>query len=317
MKPADRILELLYDRQGGYVWTDELSASAGADRGALEAALNELAARGHRLDRGPAGVRLCRPTVLDAHLIECDLPVEQIGRHVICFGEVDSTNDVAFASAAQAAGQALVVTAEYQRAGRGRAGRKWICPPATGVLASVLLHEAAASLPKEALTIAAGVALAEGVDRATGVAAALAWPNDVLVDDAKLAGVLVEVRDGQVVIGVGINVNAAPSPEQVDRPATHLAGAVGRELERTDICREVLVSMDNWLIELSRGEFESLHRAWLGRCQMINRRLRVRGPEGIVAGRVLDVHPLEGLVLMTDDGHRVHLAAATSTVVRG
>ena len=81
------------------------------------------------------GIHLIRPTVLDAHLIERDLPGQQIGRHVICFGEVDSTNDVAFGSADQAAGQAMVVTAEFQRAGRGRAGRKWLRSPGSGVLA--------------------------------------------------------------------------------------------------------------------------------------------------------------------------------------
>ncbi len=281
----------------------------------MEAALGRLARRGHRFQRGPEGARLLRPTVLDAGLIERDLPALHLGRHVICFGEVDSTNDVAFASADRAGEQALVVTAEAQRAGRGRMGRRWLCPPGSGVLASVLLHREALALSQEALTIAAGLAVAEGAEAATGAAVGLRWPNDVVLDAAKLAGVLVEVRRGHVVVGIGINVNAAPQPQRLGRPAACLADAVGRPVERIEVCRAVLVALDRRVDDLAGGRTERLHDAWLGRCRMLARRVRVASPAGEVTGRVLDVSPTDGLVLQTDDGGRVHLPAATSTVL--
>jgi len=322
---SDRILELLYDRPAGFFGLDDLAAAAGTDSGVVEGALERLAARGHRFERTPVqGVRLLRPTLLDAHLVERDLPVEQIGRHVICFGEVDSTNDVAFDSARQAGGRALVVTAEFQRAGRGRGGRKWLSPPGGGVLASVLLHEAAARLPGEALTIAAGLAVAEGVEAGTGVHAGLEWPNDVVIDGAKVAGVIVEVRSaevaagraGRVVVGLGINVNAAPPAEQVARAVTCLSESAGRTLERIEILRAVLLRLDEWVAGLLAAKAEDLHRRWCARCQMINRRVTVTSGRESFTGRVLDVSPFDGLILLTDDGRRVHLPAATSTVTR-
>ncbi len=323
MELTNRILGLLYDRREGFFALEELVDVAGTGRAQVDEALADLARRGHRFERSPAhGVRLIRPTVLDAHLIERNLPVRHIGRHVICFNETDSTNDTAFASAQQAAGETLVVTAEYQRAGRGRLGRKWISPPGTAVLASVLLHRQACELPHEALTLAAGLAVAEGIDDATGIAPALVWPNDVVVGTAKLAGVLVEVRTvsgiRQVVIGFGINIFSAPSAEQVSGRAICLAEAVGdvASLERIEILRAVLARMERWVAALQSGGAGELHERWCSRCGMINRRLCVQSAGRRFTGRVVDVSPAEGLILLDDDGQRLHFPSATSTIVK-
>ncbi len=328
----NRILEYLYDRRGEFVSPQELAAG-GLAPAALQQALEQLGARGHRFERSAGrGVRLLRPTALDAHLIERDLPVRQIGRHVLCFDGVASTNDVAFDSAAKAGGQSLTVTAEHQTAGRGRLGRRWQSRPGTGILASVLLHEAGRKLPQEALTIAAGLAVAEGIEHATGVAAAVEWPNDVVVRPAglagadrsspspcKLAGAMVEIRGGsrrrQVVVGFGINVTAAPPAGELARPAACLADVVddASALERIGILRAVLVRLDHWA---AAGRTEQLHQSWLRRCEMINTRQTVASAGRRVTGRMLDVSPLSGLILLTDSGEQVHLPAATSTIVR-
>lgn len=309
---------------------EELVDSPVVDWAKADEAFDELARRGHRFERSPAnGVRLVRPTVMDAHLIERDLPVKHIGRHVICFDEVDSTNDVAFASARQAAGEALVVTAEHQRAGRGRFGRKWISPSGAAILASILLHRQACELPHEALTLAAGLAVAEGIDETVGIAPALTWPNDVVIGDAKLAGVLVEVRTSggvrRMVIGFGINVFASPSRNmlmdrsggQVSTPAVCLSEVVGEaaSLERIEILRAVLVRMESWVGALQSGDADELHKQWCSRCVMINRRLCIQSAGRRFTGRVVDVSPAEGLILLSDDGQRLHLPAATSTII--
>ena len=333
---ANRVLELLYDRGGESVWLDELTAAVGGlERAALAAALQELEARGHRLERSPTGVRLVQPTALDAHLIERDLPVEQIGRHVICFGEVSSTNDVAFDCALQAQSGPLVITAESQTAGRGRLGRSWHSPPGTGILASAALAGAAARLSHEALTIAAGLAVAEGIEQATGVKCELEWPNDVVFQaptagrtdrgtgrPAKLAGVLVELRGTRAacrtVVGFGINVTATPPPEQVDRPVTCLAEAAPEEghLERIEILRGVLIRLDRWVAAVRAGRNADLHDRWLARCAMLNRRVCVACADRRFTGRIVDVSPLQGLILLTDSGEQVRLPAATSSIVR-
>ena len=316
------ILGLLYDRAGGYFCLDELAEAAGTSRGAVSSALEALSRRGHRLERSPAeGVRLLRPTRPDAFLIERDLSTSRVGRSVICFDEVDSTNDVAWDSAQQGDTDGLVVLAESQRHGRGRHGRTWLSAPATGILISVVLIDPAKKLAHEALTIATGLAVAEGVEDATRLPCQLKWPNDVLIGGAKVAGVLVESRVGQTdttfVVGVGINVAQAPAEGQVTRPTTCLAEEAGHAIERIDVIRAVLRRLDLWVNRIARGQSGALREPWIKRCGMINQRIRVRCGRSCHEGRALDVSPLDGLVLCGDDGRRLHLPAAESTVLDG
>jgi len=320
MDRVAEILGLLYDRRDGFFSLDELASAAGMPRATLDAALKVLRERGHLLDISPAhGVRLAEPVHMDAHLVERDLGTRRVGRHAICFGEVDSTNDVAFSLAGQDDADGVAVLADSQRAGRGRMGRSWLSTPGQNVLMSVLLIDAEGLIAHEALTIAAGLAVAQGVEDAVGVACTLKWPNDVLLESAKLAGVLVEIRRVQqmrcVVVGMGINVNAAPPRDRTTVPAICLAEALGHAVERLELCRAVLRRLDEWVAEISRGRFEALHDEWMARCGIINERLRVQCAGRRYVGRVLDVSPAEGLILCDDQGRRVHLPAETSSTL--
>ena len=336
MTTANRILEILYDRRGRFVATEELLVPTYVGIGTrletlparLERALEELRQRGHGLEVSPAsGVRLPCPVRLDAHLVGHGIKRGHLGHNVLCFDQVGSTNDVAF-DAARGGESSVVVTAEHQRAGRGRLGRKWLSGKGAGILASVLLpvptYVGTGPLSHEALTVAAGLAVAEGIEDATGLRAGLAWPNDVVLHGAKLAGVLVETRAikgrRRTVIGFGVNVHEAPARQQVGRKAACLSEVVGGEgLERIEVLRAVLSRLDGWVAAIRDRQIEPLHQRWCSRCEMVNARVRVESRAGGHArqfvGRVLDVSPLVGLVLATDAGQTIHLPAATSTVL--
>ena len=320
MESVNHILELLYDRGEQYYPPAELAGRASLTREQLDDRLALLRRRGHVLETDPArGVRLAQPVRLDAHLIERGMATKRIGRSAICFDEVDSTNDVAFDACDQVGADGLVVTAERQRLGRGRLGRRWISTSGANILMSVALVEAIDKLPQEALTIAAGLSVAEGVADACGLACQLKWPNDVLLDGAKAAGVLVEFRGRppkpRAVVGIGINVNACPADEDIDSPATSLAAVAGRQIQRIEVLRAVLIRLDGWLVEIAAGRLDRLHDAWIARCGMLNQRIVVQCSGTRYVGRVLDVSPLEGLVLGADHGPNIHLPAAGSTVV--
>ena len=319
---ANRVLELLYDRVDGFFSLDELAAAAAMNRRRLDTVLQTLREGGHPLDSSPAhGVRLLRPAKLNSHLIERDLGTRRVGRCVICFEEVDSTNDVAMASAGQSDTDGLVILAEFQRCGRGRLERQWISPWGANVLLSaVLLEEDSERLSYGPLTIAAGLAVAEGIEAACELHCQLKWPNDVLLDGAKVAGILVEIQTGaagrRVVVGIGINTHASPPSGEVRTPATDLASHLGRAVERTEVVRAVLRQLDVWVHRVGDGRLAELHDAWLWRCGMINQRITVQCASRRYVGRILDVSPLEGLVLCCDDGRRIHLPAESTTVVR-
>ena len=175
-------------------------------------------------------------------------------------------------------------------------------------------------LAHEPLTIAAGLSVAQGIEESAGVTCSLKWPNDVLIDGAKVAGILVEVRrqgGGRcIVIGIGINANASPPSSRVDSPATDLASHTGEEVDRVQVVRAVLRRLDYWCIQLARGDLSELHEQWMARCGMINQRVELLSGGRSLAGRVLDIDPLRGLILTDDSGNTFHLPAETSTLVK-
>ena len=145
-----------------------------------------------------------------------------------------------------------VAVAEHQTAGRGRSGRRWEDEPATALLFSVLLEPPAGSaLPQ--LSLVAGVAVAVALERAAAVPTLVKWPNDVLVDGEKVAGVLLEASGGRVVCGIGINVDQDRDelPRETRLPATSLRLAAGRRFDRGVLLAAVL------------EELERRYAAWL------------------------------------------------------
>jgi BirA family transcriptional regulator, biotin operon repressor / biotin---[acetyl-CoA-carboxylase] ligase len=149
--------------------------------------------------------------------------------------------------------EGALVAAGEQTAGRGRLGRRWLAPAGTSLLCSLQLRPAIASERLPELTGVASLACAEAIAALTGVEPKLKFPNDVLVGDRKLAGILAEAREGRVVLGIGVNVNvpAEELPQEVDRPATSVLVETGRELDRAELLAELLERLerryDAWL----------------------------------------------------------------------
>jgi BirA family biotin operon repressor/biotin-[acetyl-CoA-carboxylase] ligase len=184
---------------------------------------------------------------------------------------------------------------------------------------SVLLIDSRLFRLQEALTVAAGLAVAEGIENITGLRAELKWPNDVLLGGRKVAGVLVECRrvsgKDAIVIGMGINVGVSPPAGLVDAPATCLADSFDESPDRAAVLCEVLSRLDEWISAVVGEDIEPLHEAWVSRCGMLGQRVAVEYGGRRIVGRVLDVSPLDGLVLVDDRGTNLHLPAAGTTIL--
>jgi BirA family biotin operon repressor/biotin-[acetyl-CoA-carboxylase] ligase len=175
--------------------------------------------------------------------------------------EVTSTMDVASEAMADAP-HGLVILADHQTAGRGRLGRSWSSPAGAGLYFSLILRRAQ-PLP----TIAAGVAVRSGILDATGLAADLKWPNDVMVDGRKLAGILAVANDMDrfataTVVGVGINVRAAPMPPDVAARATSLEQELGLPVDRGLLLAAVLDHLSARLSAAGVGMVDGILQAW-------------------------------------------------------
>lgn len=208
-----------------------------------------------------------------------------------------STNAVAAEAARAGDGEGLVVVADHQTAGRGRLDRVWTTPPGTALTFSVLLAPDGVPLRRWPwLPLLVGIAVAEGVRRATGVEAVLKWPNDVLVEGAapgagpgrKLAGILVErvERPAGAVAVVGVGINVGARAEELPVPtATSLVleRSDGRTPDRTVVLREVLRTLEALYLQWHAEQGDparGLHASYVRRCASLGREVHVDLPDG-------------------------------------
>jgi BirA family biotin operon repressor/biotin-[acetyl-CoA-carboxylase] ligase len=199
-----------------------------------------------------------------------------------------STMDLASALAQDGARHGVVVAAEEQTAGRGRRGTTWSSPPGAGLYFSFIArpgHASSVSL----MTLAAGVAVRDGVAAATGLAADLKWPNDLLVGRRKLAGILAEgIAIGMpaqaVIIGVGVNVQPAAFPAAVASRATSIEGELGRSVDRGLLIAETLTALWDRLARLEQSPGDIL-QAWRDASpNATGTRVEWDGHHGVTAG---------------------------------
>ena len=186
---------------------------------------------------------------------------------VVYHAVVSSTNDLARELAAAGAADGTTVVAGAQTAGRGRQGRRWFSAPDAGLYCSVVLRDSDTAL----VTLAAGVAAAEGVRAATGLPVEIKWPNDVVLPahagGAKVGGILAEASRldaaaEAVVVGVGINVAAVDFPPEIAERAGSLAAALGGPVDRGTVLVELLAALARWRRVLAAGGAERMLERW-------------------------------------------------------
>jgi BirA family transcriptional regulator, biotin operon repressor / biotin---[acetyl-CoA-carboxylase] ligase len=189
----------------------------------------------------------------------------RLGRRVEFFSTIGSTNDVASARAASGDHEGAVFVADAQTSGRGRRGRTWFSPPGAGLYVSTILMPARSRNGERATlltTLAAGVALVEGIRQATGLTASLKWPNDLSAGRRKLAGILAEGVGDAVVLGYGINVGAALYPPDLADRVTSLESELGRAVDRPRVFAETLCALSRRYDDLLEGRFDAILDAW-------------------------------------------------------
>jgi BirA family biotin operon repressor/biotin-[acetyl-CoA-carboxylase] ligase len=230
---------------------------------------------------------------------------------ILRFAVVESTQAIAFDLAAEGAVDRTVVVADHQSAGRGRRGRTWTDAPGTSLLASILVRSRVAPALLGTFSIATGVAVAEGLCRATGIEARLKWPNDVLVHGRKLAGILVESRIGAdhaapvtVVVGVGVNLAQRAFPAELADRATSVVIETGQAPDRDTMLATLLEEFDAWRGRLESRGFAQVRERWLARSDTIGRRVSGDAVTGVAVGLDADG------ALLVDDGRGVQRIVA-------
>ena len=234
-----------------------------------------------------------------------DLPLV---REVVWHDEVGSTNALVAEAARDGAAEGLVVGAEHQTAGRGRRGRVWVAPPGSSLMCSVLLRPTLPQTSWPLLTLVAGVAVQRAVAAVLpGVSVALKWPNDLLVEGVKAAGILAETSGPAVVVGMGINTDwrevARPDGLVATSVAEHLDGPV----DRGALLRGLLRALGEGYAA-AQADPGGVVADYVPRCATLGTTVVALGVEG-VDGTAVGLTPEGHLRIRTDAG-REHVVAA-------
>ena len=244
------ILKLLKETDG-YVSGQELCRRFGVSRTAVWKVINQLKEEGYEIEavrnRGYA-LKGAGDVLSEAELLSC-LKTEWAGGRIVYFDATDSTNVQAKRLAEAHAPHGTLVVSDRQDGGKGRRGRSWASPSGVGIWMSLILRPEIAPSSASMLTLAAALAVREGIQEETGLSPLIKWPNDLVLNGKKICGILTEMSTElmeiqYVITGIGINVNQREFPPEIRDTATSLSLEAGRCFRRSSLIAAILKAFE-------------------------------------------------------------------------
>ena len=318
-----RILRLFHERGTDVVSGAELSRVLGVSRTAVWKHVKTLQDQGHRITAVPSqGYRLLGgPDLLVPADIVAGLTLRTIGSQVLFYSETDSTNTVAAKLAEEGAAEGTVVLAETQLRGKGRLGRQWVSPAGVNIYCSVVLRPDILPVRAFELTFLSAVAVARTIEHTTRLRPQIKWPNDILVNRLKVAGLLNEMNAETekvhfVILGIGVNVNMEREqfPAELRHPASSLAIEEGAPVSRAAFLRELLTNLDGLYQAYAVEGFGPVREEWLARCHMLGHAVSVDQHGRVLSGRVDGIDEDGALLITTADGRSERILAGDVTL---
>jgi BirA family biotin operon repressor/biotin-[acetyl-CoA-carboxylase] ligase len=308
-KELDRLVDLLVDNATVVVSGAKAASEIGVPHSTLHEWIDRLREQGVRIDGMPGRGLVLKnmPDILTGEVIRRAARGTQFAAQVHHHYRIASTMDAAAEQARAGAPHGTIVLAEEQVAGRGRLGRSWHSPRSAGVYFSLVLRPTLPAARAPALTLAAGLAVAEAVSEVTGLAADLRWPNDVLLEGRKCCGILPEMtsefeRIKHVILGIGLNVNQQSFPEELAGEAISLAQAVGRKLPRAEVLAALLRHFDRRYRQFATGKIEAVIADFERRSSSArSRRISVEAEDVTFTGTTEGLDPSGFLQVRRDD----------------
>lgn len=305
------IIRLLRETHEGFTSGQTLSARLGISRAAVWKHIEILRKAGYTIDASPSkGYRLSEGKApFNGVEISAGLTTEFVGKRLHFFDSVESTNKKAFELGRAGEPDGTAVVADAQSGGRGRLGRFWVSPPGVNLYTSIILRPDIEPLRAHELTFVAAVATAEAVRGFVPRGPAVKWPNDLLMDSRKVAGILLEMdsevdRVNFVVVGIGINVNMKSTvfPAELRGKATSIMEKTGFEVKRTEVLRALYSSVEVWYKEYMKEGFAPVLNAWRSFFPSEGKRVKVKAFDREIEGICLGVDQGGALLVRTPSG---------------
>jgi BirA family transcriptional regulator, biotin operon repressor / biotin---[acetyl-CoA-carboxylase] ligase len=251
--------------------------------------------------------------------ISKSLTTRWFGRTIHFYNKLDSTNVTAMEMAQQDAPEGTVVLADQQLHGRGRGDRSWHSPPGVGIYCSIILRPELSPAKTMLLTLMTAVAIAKAVALETNLSPRIKWPNDILINDKKVVGILLESKVGaagveHAIIGFGINVNHTPAdlPQELLLAASSLVIELGAPVDRSSLLTKILAEVEDLYGRLQQGEVAMILEEWRSFSATLGRHVRVVQRGELTEGIAVDITE-EGALLVRVE-HDSHITLHTGDI---
>jgi BirA family biotin operon repressor/biotin-[acetyl-CoA-carboxylase] ligase len=247
-----------------------------------------------------------------------------IGKDIIFYESTTSTNDSALEIGSKRDHpEGIVVVADSQTEGRGRLGRKWISPSGVNLYFSVILQPPFSKQESTILSLAAAASAVNAIRDYTGLNASIKWPNDILINNKKIGGILIESKSGldktdMLIIGMGINVNMTLEtlPDDIMPIATSLMVEKGSKVDRAELLGKILADLESSYKSLIKGEKLTLIQKWADLVSTIGKDISVKIREQIITGNAKAVTESGGLLIRLPDGREETINAGDVTIIK-
>jgi len=253
---------------------------------------------------------------LDLARVRAQLSTRRLGSAFHYFQEIDSTNTYARKLAEDGAAEGAIIIAESQTHGRGRLGRRWESPPFSNLYLSLILRPDLSPRHAPQITLTAAVAVAETIGAFLPRSPSIKWPNDILFNGKKLAGILCEaacdaVRIEYVILGIGLNLNChvATMPEGLRERAISMADLTGAYVSRENILVRLIQDLDRCYGDLGEGGVEAVRPRWEARFGLRGRRVQVEVGGRLLVGWARGLDREGALIVEDEQGQRRSIVA--------
>jgi BirA family biotin operon repressor/biotin-[acetyl-CoA-carboxylase] ligase len=323
-RKIDKLIDLLVKNATVVVPGPKIASEIGVTRQQVWTWMEKLRLLGVEIRGVPAeGYQLVTiPDILVPSLVRSELGDNPIGRNIVHYFRIDSTNAVALKLAADGAEHGTVVVAEEQTAGRGRLGRVWFSEKSSGIYTSIILRPPLAPAAAPVLTLMTGLAARKAVSTVTGLNVDIRWPNDLLINGKKVCGILTEMsaevdRIHAVVLGIGINVNHSTMPAALEEIATSLRMEAHRTISRVQVLVTLLKEIERHYQMLLKDGNAAITERWEAASTFAHgKRVRVVTATGEALATTMGVEHSGALKIQYDDGRQEPLVAGEVVEVK-
>ena len=306
-----KILEELKKTES-YISGEELGEKLGVSRAAIWKGIQKLKEQGYEIEAvSNKGYHIVRNQDLYNGIeIEEVCNTTKIAKEVYFYEQTDSTNNCIRKLAKEGKKEGVVAVAEIQTAGKGRRGKGWQSPKGTGIWMSMLLTPNITPPEAPVLTLLAGLAVCRAVRQQTGLTAMIKWPNDILISDKKICGILTELYAEMdsvhfVITGIGINVNTEAFPEELQKTATSLKIEKGETISRKNMIKAVIEEFEKIYLQYEKEcSFLPFREEYKKYCINVGKELQVLSKQPFIA-KGIDITEQGELLVQKQTGEKV------------